>query len=136
MALYAVICREVNSRLVRTMSTLNLPETHYTRSGELNIAYQVMGDGRCVESPISELITAEHEACEFEIWQVRPVGGRERNGSRYCLAGASGGSAGAVGRGAGSLPLRSEGAAQSPAQILVPLTLPTGLHSIGVCGLT
>jgi class 3 adenylate cyclase/pimeloyl-ACP methyl ester carboxylesterase len=27
------------------MSTLDLPETHYTRSGELNIAYQVMGDG-------------------------------------------------------------------------------------------
>lgn len=27
------------------MSTLELPETHYTRSGELNIAYQVMGDG-------------------------------------------------------------------------------------------
>jgi class 3 adenylate cyclase/pimeloyl-ACP methyl ester carboxylesterase len=27
------------------MSTLELPETHYARSGELNIAYQVMGDG-------------------------------------------------------------------------------------------
>lgn len=27
------------------MSTLELPETHYTRSGELNIAYQVMADG-------------------------------------------------------------------------------------------
>jgi hypothetical protein len=27
------------------MSTLDLPETHYARSGELNIAYQVMGDG-------------------------------------------------------------------------------------------
>jgi len=27
------------------MSTLELPETRYTRSGELNIAYQVMGDG-------------------------------------------------------------------------------------------
>ncbi|QIG92787.1 adenylate/guanylate cyclase domain-containing protein [Bradyrhizobium sp. 6(2017)] len=27
------------------MSTPDLPETHYTRSGDLNIAYQVMGDG-------------------------------------------------------------------------------------------
>ena len=27
------------------MSALDIPETHYARSGELNIAYQVMGDG-------------------------------------------------------------------------------------------
>ena len=27
------------------MSTLDLPETHYTRSGELCVAYQVMGAG-------------------------------------------------------------------------------------------
>jgi class 3 adenylate cyclase len=27
------------------MSTQDLPETHYTRSGDLNIAYQVLGDG-------------------------------------------------------------------------------------------
>ena len=27
------------------MSALDLPETHYARSGEMNIAYQVMGDG-------------------------------------------------------------------------------------------
>ena len=27
------------------MSTLDLPETHYARSGELNLAYQVMGEG-------------------------------------------------------------------------------------------
>jgi hypothetical protein len=27
------------------MSALDLPETYYARSGEMNIAYQVMGDG-------------------------------------------------------------------------------------------
>ena len=50
---------------------------------------------------------------------------------RYCLAGSSAGAAG-VGSAAGVLP--SEGAAQSPAQILVPFTVPTSLQPIGAAG--
>ena len=55
--------------------------------------------------------------------------------SRYCF-GATDGASGAGGSAAGVVPLSSDGAAQSPAQILVPFTVPTNLQPIGACGLT
>lgn len=55
------------------------------------------------------------------------------NGSRYCFAGSSAGAAGAAGSAA-----FSDGAAQSPAHILVPFTVPMLLpvlhHGRGIQG--
>src|SRR6476620_4182806 len=67
-----------------------------------------------------------------------------RNGSQlfeapYCLATGGllwGAGAGATGSGHGVVPRSSEADAQSPAQSLVPLTVPTSLLPIGGDGLT
>jgi hypothetical protein len=56
----------------------------------------------------------------------------------YCLAAGglgSGGGAGSAGSAVGAAPRSSGAAAQSPAQILVPLTIPTSLQPIGASGL-
>src|SRR6266404_5601788 len=56
----------------------------------------------------------------------------------YCLS-AAGGFASGVGAGAAGsavVPRSSDGAAQSPAQSLVPLTVPTSLQPIGADGFT
>ena len=53
------------------------------------------------------------------------------------LAAGSGGDRGApsaAGAAPGTAPLSPAASAQSPAQIFVPLTVPTSLHPIGVCG--
>jgi hypothetical protein len=57
----------------------------------------------------------------------------------YCLAAGgldSGGGAGSAGSAAGAAPRSSGAAAQSPAQSLVPLTVPTSLQPIGAGGFT
>jgi hypothetical protein len=54
-------------------------------------------------------------------------------GFYYCFSvGAAGG--GDAGSSAGVAPLSSDAPTQSPAQILVPLTVPTSLHPTGVLG--
>ena len=66
----------------------------------------------------------------------RAKGARERLAS-YCLAAggfASGAGAGAAGSAMGEVPRISGGAKQSPAQSLVPLTVPTSLQAIGAIG--
>jgi len=85
--------------------------------------------------------------CGFMQWRWRPtmqpdspVSWDRRNGNArlakisvgdYCF------SSGALVRGSGWLAFgASDAAAQSPAQILVPLTVPTNLHPIGACGFT
>jgi hypothetical protein len=55
----------------------------------------------------------------------------------YCFSAggfASGVGAGASGSGVGAAPRSSGGAKQSPAQSLVPLTVPTSLQAIGAIG--
>src|SRR5712671_5918369 len=55
----------------------------------------------------------------------------------YCLSAAGGFPSGAGGgSGAGVVPRSSDADAQSPAQSLVPLTVPTSLQPIGARGLT
>src|SRR6266702_6305852 len=65
-------------------------------------------------------------------------GGRGLNA--YCLSVAggfgSGACAGASGSGVGVVPRSSDAATQSPAQSLVPLTVPTSLQPIGAGGFT
>src|SRR5713226_1656421 len=51
----------------------------------------------------------------------------------YCFAAAGGFASGSS---AGVAPRSSAAGAQSPAQSLVPLTVPTSLQSIGTCGFT
>jgi hypothetical protein len=75
---------------------------------------------------------------------INPMGRATRNAPRrpeglgnYCLAAggfASGAGAGAGGSAMGEVPRISGGAKQSPAQSLVPLTVPTSLQAIGAIG--
>jgi hypothetical protein len=52
----------------------------------------------------------------------------------YCFGFASGDGVGAAGSVVGVVPRSSDAAAHSPAQSLVPLTVPTSLQPIGACG--
>jgi hypothetical protein len=88
---------------------------------------------------------------ERELIKARTAEGRERAKGRgvrmgrkpareslatYCFGFASGDGVGAAGSAVGVVPRSSDAAAHSPAQSLVPLTVPTSLQPIGSFGFT